>query len=240
MWQILIIPRGCKFSIDIEGKEARGWIAEVYSGHFAIPDLGPIGANGLANERDFSAPVAAYEDDYGTGVEWKIYSRFCGKTFLYKQDHSPFNVVAWHGNYYPYKYDLKKFCTIGSISFDHPDPSIFTCLTVQSNDPGQAVIDFVVFPPRWLVAENTFRPPYFHRNTMTEYMGNIAGTYDAKVKGFIPGASSLHSAMSGHGPEAGVFEKASGAELAPAHTGRGSIAFMFESCYMLKLTDYGM
>ena len=128
--EVLIVPRGCKFSIDIEGKQARGWIAEVYSGHFAIPDLGPLGANGLANERDFSAPVAAFEDDHGTGAKWTIINRFSGKTFQYTQDYSPFNVVAWHGNYYPYKYDLTKFCTIGSISFDHPDPSIFTVLTV--------------------------------------------------------------------------------------------------------------
>lgn len=163
-----------------------------------------------------------------------------GKTFKYSQDHSPFDVVGWHGNYYPYRYDLNNFCTIGSISFDHPDPSIFTVLTAQTDDPGQAVLDFVIFPPRWLVAENTFRPPYYHRNTMTEFMGNIAGTYDAKEKGFIPGASSLHSCMSGHGPEAEVFDKASNADLKPMFVGKDSLAFMFETCYMLKLTDYAM
>jgi len=178
--EVIIIPRGVKFSIDIEEGHARGWLSEAYTGHFAIPDLGPIGANGLANERDFSAPVAAYEDDHGKGSTWNIINRFQGKTFCYEMDFSPFNIVAWHGNYYPYKYDLTKFNTMGSISFDHPDPSIFTVLTIQSDTPGQAVLDFVIFPPRWLVAENTFRPPYYHRNTMTEYMGNIAGTYDAK------------------------------------------------------------
>ena len=210
--EIIVIPRGIKFSIDAEdGHNVRGWMAELYKGHFTIPDLGPIGSNGLANERDFSAPVAAYEDSQGES--WTVMARFMGHSFEYKQGHSPFDVVAWHGNYHPYKYDINRFNTIGSISYDHPDPSIFTVLTAQSDDPGQAVLDFVVFPPRWLVAEETFRPPYYHRNTMTEFMGNIKGTYDAKEKGFIPGASSLHSTMSGHGPETEVFTKASLADL---------------------------
>ena len=163
-----------------------------------------------------------------------------GKTFEYTQDRSPFDVVAWHGNYIPFKYDLKRFNTMGSISFDHPDPSIFTVMTVQTTDPGQAALDFVIFPPRWLVAEKTFRPPYYHRNTMSEFMGNISGTYDAKEKGFCAGASSLHSCMSGHGPEAEVFEKASNAPSVPFKTGEDSLAFMFETCYMMKMTDYAM
>jgi len=236
--EVLVVPRGVKFSLDVEGGEhLRGWMAECFKGHFVIPDLGPIGANGLANERDFSAPHAAYED---VKQKWTVVARFMGKTFQYEQDHSPFNVVAWHGNYYPYKFDVKMFNTMGSISFDHPDPSIFTVLTAQSDDPGQAILDFVVFPPRWLVAERTFRPPYYHRNTMSEFMGNIKGTYDAKEKGFVPGASSLHSTMSGHGPETEVFNKASKADLKPAFVGEDCLAFMFETCYLMKLTDYAM
>ena len=235
--EIAVIPRGIKFSVDTDGEGCRGWIAECYEGHFKIPDLGPIGSNGLANERDFETPVAAYSDV--EGEQWTIYNRFQGKMFQYTQDHSPYDVVAWHGNYYPFRYDLNKFNTMGTISYDHPDPCIFTVLTVQTNDPGQAALDFVIFPPRWLVGENTFRPPYYHRNTMTEFMGNIAGTYDAKEKGFIPGASSLHSCMSGHGPEAEVFEKASNADLKPQFVGAGSLAFMFETCYMMKLTAHG-
>ncbi len=223
----------------MEGKNpARGWLAELFKGHFVIPDLGPIGANGLANERDFEAPVAAYENKQGE--EWTVVNRFAGKVFQYKQDHSPYDVVAWHGNYYPYKYDLNKFNTIGSISYDHPDPSIFTVLTAQTDDPGQAALDFVIFPPRWLVAEHTFRPPYYHRNCMSEFMGNISGTYDAKEAGFGPGASSLHSMMSAHGPEGDVFEKASNNAQVPSKTPEDSLAFMFETCYMLKLTDYAM
>lgn len=235
--EVVVIPRGVKFSMDCEAGKARGWMTELYKGHLKIPDLGPLGANGLANERDFMAPVASYD---ATPATWTVVNRFMGKTFEYKQDHSPFDVVAWHGNYYPYKYNLRRFNTMGSISFDHPDPSIFTVLTAQTDDAGQAALDFVIFPPRWLVAEHTFRPPYYHRNCMSEFMGNIAGTYDAKEKGFAPGASSLHSAMSGHGPEGEVFEKASTADLKPSKTPDDSIAFMFETCYMLKLTDWAM
>ena len=187
----------------------------------------------------FQTPEAWYED---TSDEWTIINKFSGHFFEYKINHSPFDVVAWHGNYCPYKYDLDMYCTIGSISFDHPDPSIFTVLTSQSNDPGQAECDFVIFPPRWLVAEHTFRPPYYHRNTMTEFMGNICGTYDAKEVGFVPGSSSLHSAMAGHGPESAVFEKASNQEnkvfTQPLRTGDESIAFMLETCFMMKLSEY--
>jgi len=232
--EICVIQRGIKFSVDREDEGvASGWICETYKGHFVVPDLGPIGSNGLANDRDFLTPQASYED---TTDAWSIFVRFNSTSWKYSQDYSPFNVVAWHGNYAPYKYDLNKFATIGSISFDHPDPSIFTVLTCQTDDPGCAVVDFVIFPPRWLVAEDTFRPPWYHRNCMSEFMGNISGTYDAKEKGFIPGASSLHSCMSGHGPEAEVFDKASNADLKPMKTGADSLAFMFETNFMLKLT----
>lgn len=242
--EIVVIPRGVKHHIEGETENDfyRGWMAEVYKGHFCIPDLGPIGANGCANERDFQAPVAAYYEDHSIPADqkqWTVIAKFNGKFFEYTQDHTPFDVVAWHGNYYPYKYDLNNFNAMGSITFDHPDPSIFTVLTVQSDDPGQAILDFVIFPPRWLVAEHTFRPPYYHRNTMSEFMGNIAGTYDAKEKGFCPGASSLHSCMSGHGPEAEVFVKASKADLKPFKVSPDGLAFMFETCYIMKLTSHG-
>jgi homogentisate 1,2-dioxygenase len=183
--------------------------------------------------------VSWYEDTTDT---WRILNKFSGKFFEYEIKFSPFNCVAWHGNYVPYKYNLDLFATIGSISFDHPDPSIFTVLTAQTNDPGLAVCDFVIFPPRWLVAEHTFRPPYYHRNTMSEYMGNISGKYDAKEECFVPGASSLHSCMTAHGPEAAVFEKTSDETnkifTQPLHTGHNSLAFMFETCYMFKMTEY--
>ena len=245
--EIIVIPRGIKFKIDLhpdfatlsqemrESLKARGYICEIYKSHFVLPDLGPIGANGLANPAHFEYPEAWYEDDES---EWKVYVKYSSKFFQYKLHHSPFDVVAWHGNYAPYKYNLNNFNTIGSISYDHPDPSIFTVLTCQSDETGQAVCDFVIFPPRWLVAENTFRPPFYHRNTMSEFMGNIKGIYDAKEKGFVPGSASLHSAMSGHGPEKEVFEKASRSGNDPQKVGEGGMAFMFETCYMMKLTDY--
>lgn len=212
-------------------------MCEVYQGHFTLPDLGPIGANSLANPMHFQTPVAWYED---SNAEHEIINKFSGEFFTYQINHSPFDIVAWHGNYAPYKYDLRLFNTVGSISYDHPDPSIFTVLTCQSDDPGQAVCDFVIFPPRWLVAEHTFRPPYFHRNTMSEFMGNLAGVYDAKEYGFIPGASSLHSCMSGHGPEEAVFEKASddSKPQVPAFVGKDSMAFMFETCYQMKISNW--
>lgn len=249
--EFCVIQRGIRYKIDLDASgesldvskegapKARGWFCEVYQSHFILPDGGPIGANSLANPMHFQTPESWYED---TSDQWIIVSKFSGEFFQYIQEHSPFNVVAWHGNYAPYKYNLEHFNAIGSISYDHPDPSIFTVLTCQTDDPGQAVCDFVVFPPRWLVAENTFRPPYYHKNTMTEFMGNICGKYDAKEAGFSPGASSLHSCMSGHGPEAEVFEKASNPEnkvfTQPLHTGHESYAFMFETCFMMKLTDY--
>ena len=217
-------------------KAARGYICENYGTQFRLPDLGPIGANGLANPRDFETPVAWYEDIDGT-VE--IVAKFGGNLWSCETDHSPLDVVAWHGNYAPYKYDLRRFNTIGSISFDHPDPSIFTVLTSPSGEPGVANCDFVIFPDRWLVAEDTFRPPWYHRNVMSEYMGLIYGQYDAKEEGFVPGGGSLHNQMSAHGPDLDAFEKASNAELAPQRLS-GTLAFMFESRYVIRPTKFAM
>jgi homogentisate 1,2-dioxygenase len=204
----------------------RGYICEIFQGHFQLPELGPIGSNGLANPRDFQAPVASYDRDE---TKWKIITKFNNELFAATQHHTPFDVVAWHGNYYPFKYDLGRFNTLGSISYDHPDPSIFTVLSAPSDTVGTALADFVIFPPRWLVAESTFRPPWYHRNNMSEFMGLIAGDYDAKIGGgFRPAGASLHNIMSAHGPDARAHEAASNAELAPQKVGSGSMAFMFE------------
>ena len=215
---------------------ARGYICENYGQHFRLPELGPIGANGLANSRDFETPVAWYEDREGT---FEQVAKFGGNLWSCEIDHSPLDVVAWHGNYAPYRYDLKKFNTIGSISFDHPDPSIFTVLTSPSGEPGVANVDFVIFPDRWLVAENTFRPPWYHRNYMSEYIGLIYGAYDAKETGFVPGGGSLHNQMSAHGPDLDAFEKASNADLKPQKL-EGTMAFMFESRYIIRPTKFAM
>lgn len=234
--EIAVLPRGLKFRVDLPNGRARGYICENYGAQFRLPELGPIGANGLANARDFETPVAWYEDKE-RAVE--IVAKFGGNLWACETDHSPLDVVAWHGNYAPYKYDLRRFNTIGSISFDHPDPSIFTVLTSPSNEPGTANCDFVIFPDRWLVAEHTFRPPWYHRNVMSEYMGLIYGQYDAKEEGFVPGGGSLHNQMSAHGPDLDAFEKASNAELQPQKL-EGTMAFMFESRYIIRPTRFAM
>ena len=234
--EIAVIPRGTKFRVALMGNEARGYVCENFGALFRLPDLGPIGANGLANPRDFLTPVAAYEDLEG---DFELVAKFGGRLWSARIDHSPLDVVAWHGNYAPYKYDLTKFNAINTVSFDHPDPSIFTVLTSPSDTPGVANCDFVIFPPRWMVAEDTFRPPYFHRNIMNEYMGLIYGVYDAKAEGFAPGGGSLHNCMSGHGPDAQTFEAASSAELEPKFQG-DTLAFMFESRHLIRPTGFAL
>lgn len=237
--EICVIPRGVRYRVSLPHGPVRGYILELYQGHFTLPELGPIGSNGLANARDFQVPVAAFGED--TDSTWHVLAKFGGHLHAAKQSHTPFDVVAWHGTYYPYKYDLGRFNTLGSVSYDHPDPSIYTVLTAQSDHPGTAVADFVIFPPRWSVQEDTFRPPWFHRNCMSEFMGLIHGQYDAKAGGgFVPAGASLHNCMSAHGPDAATHEKASNAELTPMKVGEASMAFMFESCLMVGVTDWGL
>ncbi|KAI9748816.1 MAG: phosphatidylethanolamine N-methyltransferase [Chaenotheca gracillima] len=239
--EIAVIPRGIRHRVTLPSGPVRGYILELYQGHFALPELGPIGSNCLANARDFQAPRAHFTED--TSSTWTLTSKFSNALFSATQSHTPFDVVAWHGLYYPYKYDLGRFNTIGSISHDHPDPSIFTVLSAPSHahGPGTAIADFVIFPPRWLVAEDTFRPPWYHRNTMSEFMGLIHGDYDAKTGGgFKPAGASLHNTMSAHGPDAATHTRASEADLKPMKIGEGSMAFMFESCAMVGVTEWGL
>jgi homogentisate 1,2-dioxygenase len=232
--EIVVIPRGLRFRVAAAGdpaSTARGYVCENFGAPFKLPDLGPIGSNGLANPRDFLTPVAAYED---LDAACELVGKFLGKLWTAKMDHSPLDVVAWHGNNVPYKYDLRRFNTIGSISYDHPDPSIFLVLHSPSDTPGTSNIDFVVFPPRWLAAQNTFRPPWFHRNVANEFMGLIHGVYDAKSEGFVPGGSSLHNCMSAHGPDSATFDKASSADTSTPVRIADTMAFMFESRYAIK------
>ncbi|WP_256104701.1 homogentisate 1,2-dioxygenase [Streptomyces sp. ODS05-4] len=230
--EVALIPRGVRFRVELLDATARGYVCENYGAPFQLPDLGPIGANGLANVRDFRAPVAAYED---VESDVEVVNKFCGNLWTAVYDHSPLDVVAWHGSHTPYVYDLRTFNVLGSISYDHPDPSIFTVLTSPTDTPGLAGVDFVVFAPRWLVGEDTFRPPYFHRNVMSEYMGLIEGAYDAKAEGFVPGGGSLHNMMSAHGPDRETFDKASAAELRPQRIDDG-LAFMFETRWPVTAT----
>ncbi len=234
--EVLLLPRGMAFKVELPDGASRGYVCENHGAPFRLPELGPIGSNGLANPRDFLAPVAAFD----AGPQpMDIVRKFGGSLWVTRAAPSPFNVVAWHGNLVPMKYDTAHFNAVGSISFDHPDPSIFTVLTSPSDTPGTANCDFVIFPPRWLVAEDTFRPPWYHRNLMSEFMGLVLGQYDAKPEGFKPGGASLHNAMVPHGPDTEAFDKASHAALAP-HKPADTLAFMFESRYRFVPTAWAM
>jgi homogentisate 1,2-dioxygenase len=236
--EIVIVPRGMKFQINPkDASSCAGYVGENFGQAFQLPELGPIGANGLAHRRHFLVPVAAFEDQEGPH---ELIGKFGGNLWSADMNHCPLDIVAWHGTLVPYKYDLRKFNVINTVSYDHPDPCIFTVLTSPSDSPGTANIDFAIFPPRWMVAENTFRPPYFHRNIMSEYMGLIYGEYDAKTAGgFIPGGGSLNNFFSAHGPDSGTFEKASEADLKPFKI-QNTMAFMFESSTPYMVTDFAM
>ena len=234
--EIAVIPRGIRFRVELPAEPVRGYLCENFGAAFTLPERGPIGANGLANERDFLVPTARYEQETGPV---QVVQKFGGNLWAADYDHSPLDVVGWHGNYAPYKYDTANFMVIGTISFDHPDPSIFTVLTSPTDTPGLANCDFVIFAPRWLVGENTFRPPWFHRNVMSEYMGLVTGQYDAKAEGFTPGGGSLHNTFASHGPDADTYARASTAELAPQKLD-GTLAFMFESRWTILPTAQAM
>jgi homogentisate 1,2-dioxygenase len=234
--QIALVPRGLRFRVELPDGAARGYICENYGALFRLPDLGPIGANGLANPRDFETPAAWFED---RDAPCELVQKFCGGLWTTTLSHSPFDVVAWHGNLGPSRYDLRRFNTMNSVSYDHPDPSIFTVLTSPTETAGTANCDFVIFPPRWMVAEDTFRPPWFHRNVMSEFMGLIDGAYDAKAEGFLPGGASLHNCMAGHGPDRATYDKAVQADLKPHKIDNG-MAFMFESRFPFRPTRFAM
>ena len=235
--EIAVIPRGLRFRVELLDPQARGYVCENFGAPLRLPDLGPIGSNGLANPRDFLTPVAAFEERTG---RFELVAKFAGQLWSAPLGHSPLDVVAWHGNNVPYKYDLRLFNTLGSVSYDHPDPSIFLVLQSVSDTPGVDNLDFVIFPPRWLAMQDTFRPPWFHRNVASEFMGLIEGVYDAKAEGFEPGGGSLHNCMSGHGPDAATFEKASVADTSrPVHI-QGTMAFMFETRAVIRPTAYAL
>ncbi|SDI44724.1 homogentisate 1,2-dioxygenase [Pseudomonas panipatensis] len=234
--EIAVIPRGMKFRVELLDSSARGYICENHGAALRLPDLGPIGSNGLANPRDFLVPLAHYEE---RDEPVQLVQKFLGELWACELDHSPLDVVAWHGNHVPYKYDLRLFNTLGTVSYDHPDPSIFTVLTSPSDTQGMANVDFVIFPPRWMVAESTFRPPWFHRNLMNEFMGLIHGAYDAKAEGFAPGGASLHNCMSAHGPDNASTVQAIAAELKPQKIDH-TMAFMFETGRVLRPSRYAL
>jgi homogentisate 1,2-dioxygenase len=235
--QIAVVPRGIRFRVELPDGPSRGYVCENFGALLRLPDLGPIGANGLANPRDFETPVATYEDVEGN---FELIAKFQGHLWRAPIQHSPLDVVAWHGNYAPYRYDLRRFNTIGSISYDHPDPSIFLVLFSPSDTPGTSNLDFAIFPPRWLVAQDTFRPPWFHRNIAGEFMGLVHGVYDAKAEGFVPGGASLHNCMIGHGPDVATFDRASNADLSKPDVITDTMAFMFETRATIRPTKQAL
>jgi homogentisate 1,2-dioxygenase len=235
--EIVVVPRGVRFRVELLGPEARGYVCENFGAPLKLPDLGPIGSNGLANPRDFLAPVAWFEEREGP---MELVAKVGGALWSTELDHSPLDVVAWHGNHAPYKYDLRRFNTIGSVSYDHPDPSIFLVLHSVSDTPGVDAIDFVIFPPRWLAMQDTFRPPWFHRNVASEFMGLIHGLYDAKASGFEPGGASLHNCMTGHGPDAETFERATRADTSTPQRIADTMAFMFETRTLIHPTPQAL
>ena len=235
--EIAVVPRGVRFRVELLDAQARGFVCENFGAALRLPELGPIGSNGLANPRDFLTPVARYEDREG---DFELVAKFDGRLWSAALDHSPLDVVAWHGNCAPYKYDLRRFNALGSISYDHPDPSLFLVLQSISDTPGVDSLDFVVFPPRWLVMTDTFRPPWFHRNVASEFMGLIEGVYDAKAEGFVPGGASLHNCLCGHGPDAATFERASRADTREPQRIADTMAFMFETRNIIRPTPFAM
>ena len=235
--EVVVIPRGVRFRVELLDPQARGYVCENFGAPFKLPDLGPIGSNGLANSRDFLTPTAWYEERAG---RFELVAKFMGNLWSAAIEHSPLDVVAWHGNYAPYKYDLRRFNTMGSVSFDHPDPSIFLVLHSVTDTPGVDAIDFVIFPPRWIAMEHTFRPAWFHRNVASEFMGLIEGVYDAKAEGFLPGGASLHNCMSGHGPDAETFARASAADVSKPQRVSDTMAFMFETRTVIHPTRFAL
>ena len=213
---------------------ARGYLCENYGAKFTLPYRGPIGANCLANPRDFKTPVAAFEDKE---APCRLTVKWCGKFYACELDHSPLDVVAWHGNYAPYKYDLRTFAPIGALLFDHPDPSIFTVLTAPSGEEGTANVDFVIFPERWSVAEHSFPPALVSH----EYHERVHGAYPRAVRSQgarLPAgrhvAAQLHAAAwTGRG----IFRARLGGRAEPVKLAN-TLAFMFETRFPQHLTRY--
>lgn len=250
--EIAVIPRGVRHRITLPNGPTRGYICELFQGHFRLPELGPIGSCSLANQRDFQIPTAIYDGKLeadiavpNRGSDWTIISRMASKLWSCTQDHTPFDVAGWHGTFYPYKYDLGRFSILGSILFDHPDPSIFTVLTAPSNrEPGTSVVDFAIIPPRWNMMEDTYWPPYYHRNTMSEFSGPIV--YDQahewhKEHSFKPYGAQLNGTMTAHGPSKEVHQAARESDLKPKKVGmEGLTIFLLETECPMRVQNWAV
>ncbi|KAK0434287.1 homogentisate 1,2-dioxygenase [Armillaria borealis] len=230
--ELMVIQKGMKFKVSLPDGPSRGYVQEIFGSHFELPDLGPIGGHGMANPRDFEVPLASFEIDE-TSWEGKI----GGQLFSAAQDHIPFDVVAWQGNYVPYKYAMEKFIFVGSVSKDHLDPSVFTVLTAKSKATGIPLVEILTVSERWNVASDTFRPPYYHRNNATEILCFISGERGGR---YVPGGIVLQTVFCPHGPPPEVHKAAIVAELKPERISKGSMAIAIETPMILSMTDYAM
>ncbi|GJE85537.1 homogentisate 1,2-dioxygenase [Phanerochaete sordida] len=234
--EVAVVQRGLKWKVSVPDGKAMGYIQEIFGMHYELPELGPLGASGLANPRDFEHPVAHFDVDQS---DWEVLYKLGGQLWSCAQDHTPFDVVAWHGNYVPYKYDLDAFISCGSLSRDHMDPSVWTVLTARSKTPGVALADVIFAGERWDVAEKTFRPPYFHRNTATEIIGLISGDFGFE-RDFAPGALSLETGFGAHGMESDAYDAASDMELKPTKILQGTRMVLFETSMLMCLTEHAL
>lgn len=239
-WELALVPRGITFQVNLASgtSHARGYFLENFGDHFVVPDLGPIGvSSGLAHPRHFLAPEAQYEELKGN---FELVSKFLGRLYRSPLSHSPLDVVAWYGSHVPCKYDMRLFMALNTVTYDHPDPSIGTVLSAYTASPGLANVDFVIFPPRWMVGENTFRPPWFHRNCMSEFMGLLTGSYDAKPDSFLPGASSVHNRFVPHGPDHQAVDRGTAQDTSKPERYGGTLAFMWETKLVWHPTEYAL
>lgn len=236
--EVLLLPRGLRVSILVPDGEAQGYAAEIFAGHFQLPERGPIGANGLVDERHFRGPTPYYEDRLAPG--FRMTHKFGGALSEATQDHSPFDVVGWHGAYLPLAYRFSAFSPVSNTAFDHTDPSAFTVLSAALDEEGANALDLVVFPARWDPTEHTFKPPYFHRNVTTEINGIIE---DPSLNApFTTGMVFVTPSMTPHGVRAGAVErflaKSDEAADRPTKSSSKSLWFQFETALHFHRTEW--
>ncbi|EOO02373.1 putative homogentisate -dioxygenase protein [Phaeoacremonium minimum UCRPA7] len=235
--ELAVIQAGMRFTVRLPDGVGRGYIQEVFGSHYELPELGPVGSNGMALARDFEIPVASFDVDQS---KWTIVVKLVGQLFAYEQNHTPFDVVAWHGTYAPYKYAMEKFINSATVDRDQSDPSIYCVLTAKSKIPGVSLSDFLIFTPKWSVTRNTFRPPYYHRNVATELMGMIYGTWAGSATLLEPGGLTYEPSYMPHGESYERWKEATSVDLQPQRMGEQSMAFMMHISGHVSLTKYAL
>lgn len=215
---LAIVPRGLAFSILLHDEPIRGYVAEPFGGGFRLPERGPVGANGLADARHFHAPAAWHEDRLAPG--FTLVAKLGGALHAAPLDHTPFDVAGWFGNHVPYVYDLADFSPVGNTLLDHGDPSIYCVLSAPN-------LDLIVFPPRWDATAHTFRPPYFHRNTIAEINGILRD--DEHHAPFVPGCVFITPPLTPHGVGGRTVERERARDDDAPYRVHDSLWFQLES-----------